>query len=253
MNSNMPARVAVLTITVGSTAWFVGLAQEATLTFTPFSAERAILSFSGNGEYRSTRLQSFAIRSDGSQVLTMTQPDPSGVQRTERTVWDIQTSVRKSADDRTESYVVFPMRRMAHSFQHRSRTCIDQPLAAERILGYQVVRLEEEFEIPTESGGRFRTVEYQAPGLNCYTLKEEAYQSTGDGPLELFEVKEVVSVVEGEPDPAVFELPRGYTERTPLEVLSEFGRRFPDQALSAEKLEKLRHIEDAHRIANAGR
>ena len=239
--------VVLLTVAVGMVSRYAGHSQQTKLNVKPFTATKVIMSFSSQtGEYLTARQQQYAIRSDGTQVVWMTKIDPLGQRKVSKTVFDVPLERKRSADELTESYVTTPMSGIAHSLQHRAGVCAGQPLASERIFGYEVVRTEDEFAIPTPAGGRFRHVRYQAPSLNCYTMREEAYKSKGDGPLVRFEVKEVVSLLEGEPDPSLFELPEGYTERTPTEMLREFGRRHSSQAMSEEKLQKLHKLDEAY-------
>ena len=247
MQKRQVLTVVLLTVAVGMVSRYAGHSQQTKLNVKPFTATKVIMSFSSQtGEYLTARQQQYAIRSDGTQVVWMTKIDPLGQPKISKTVYDVPLERKRSADELTESYVTTPMSGIAHSLQHRAGVCAGQPLASERVFGYEVVRTEDEFAIPTPAGGRFRHVRYQAPSLNCYTMREEAYKSKGDGPLVRFEVKEVVSLLEGEPDPSLFELPEGYTERTPTEMLREFGRRHSSQAMSEEKLQKLHKLDEAY-------
>ncbi|MBI1355079.1 MAG: hypothetical protein GC160_12090 [Acidobacteria bacterium] len=240
--------LAAKTFAAGLAVCCLAIAQDA--PFQSFTASGTIVMYSASGAPAQTRTQDYAVRSDGSQALSLHQIDLRGERKTHKTVYDVPGAARLTTDDLTESSILFPMKDLAGTTARRARECLRRPLADATILDY-AVRVEE--AVPTPSGGVFRTVRYLAPALNCYALREEAYRSAGDETPILIEVKQATSVIEGEPPDEAFATPTSYTARTPTEMLREYGRRYPDRALSEDKIDRLSHLDRAHRIANAGR
>jgi hypothetical protein len=93
------------------------------------------------------------------------------------------------------------------------------PAEHERILGYDVVKLTEEGRAP--NNGKEFTEAWVAPELNCYVLRRSA--SLSDGPD-----------TEGEPPPAMFDVPAEYVERSPSQLSAEWAARFGQPFLGRE-------------------
>jgi hypothetical protein len=68
-----------------------------------------------------------------------------------------------------------------------------------------------------------------APELDCFSL-----YTKGQGPSDHIGVDEVISVVRGQPDPKLFDVPDCYTERSMVEHTKEFERRYPGHQIMTE-------------------
>jgi hypothetical protein len=71
-------------------------------------------------------------------------------------------------------------------------------------LGYQVVAMVQDTVDP--DGTKVLLERWRAPMLSCFALREVSEVTTSDGMVST-EIHESVSVVEGDPDPAMFEIP----------------------------------------------
>ncbi len=92
---------------------------------------------------------------------------------------------------------------------------------AESILGYDVVKVTENSEMP--NGVTMTNEEWRSPQLNCFPLLQRTtvVDSAGIGALNLREVK---AVVQAEPGAKLFQIPKGYAERSPSEVVAATER-----------------------------
>lgn len=89
------------------------------------------------------------------------------------------------------------------------------------MLGYRVVKTTENSQLP--DGGTVTTTEWRAPELNCFPLRKQV-TFVSPGGTATVNLREVKTVVTGEPDPGLFDVPANYTERSPSEVAAETAR-----------------------------
>lgn len=206
--------------------------------------------YAGTGEegYSSTNL--YAIRSDGSNVHVARVQMPNQEWVEMKSVLDVVAQKRVSVDPVSESLTTYPLSAGAAAEFGRAKTrCTDESSeAGEKLLGYETVKVRK--EIRTGAGLVFRGEEWQAPGLNCFRLRETATL----GPLEgaaSRTTREVLFVIEGEPAASLFEIPSTYAERSPAQVYAEWERRFPGHrpapADTTNKLDEVYHARQRSR------
>jgi hypothetical protein len=91
------------------------------------------------------------------------------------------------------------------------------------LLGYRVVRLSS---VSQDTGGEeFVREDWQAPDLNCGSLRLVFGRRDAQGKTRVLQTVEATMITPGEPDPKLFEVPANYTERSPSEAWAEFARR----------------------------
>ena len=90
------------------------------------------------------------------------------------------------------------------------------------ILGYRVVKKIE----TTPINGKLMQFElWVAPELNCYQLRSTVLDVTDPNAPVIRTQREVVEIIPGEPVDSIFEIPSGFTERSPEDVEREIARR----------------------------
>ena len=110
-----------------------------------------------------------------------------------------------------------------------------------RMLGYEVVRVEE--DMPA-LGSHYDA--WLAPALDCFALRETVTRH------KAYSVADTLTIIKGNPSPALFAIPAYYTERSPSEVGAEFARRFPERppvfpASTAAKLDQAYQLVQSNR------
>jgi hypothetical protein len=104
-----------------------------------------------------------------------------------------------------------------------------------------VIKVRSELAGPKEFQ---RFVEsWQAPALGCFALRELFYMGKPGEPFQLVNLREAKAISLGEPERVTFAIPGSYFERAPLDVISEFGRRYPDKI----DCENCSRIDDSNR------
>ena len=92
------------------------------------------------------------------------------------------------------------------------------------ILGYRVVK--KITTPPTPIDGRFMRFEgWVATALDCYQLRSTILDVTAPTAPVTRTQFEVVEIIPGEPDGDLFDIPAGYTERSPEDIEREVARR----------------------------
>ena len=168
----------------------------------------------------------YAVRGDGSTVEAQSEELPNHEWVTVRSVVDLAARKRTSVSPETESISTYALSdaALAH-YQRPDTSCSAQSSAPHAtILGYDTVQVHSEITHPP--GIVLKSDRWLAPALDCYPLRVRSFfGSTGGPPSPNF--REVVAVMEGEPSPALFAIPEGYTERSPSEANAEYMKRFP--------------------------
>ena len=168
----------------------------------------------------------FARRGDGSSVKSMPmQIMAKGGWANQRIIEDFAAHRRTSLDPATESLTTYRYSsQVAGRLSAPPGLCSDDPQAAHlQILGYDTVLVTHTAPSP---GAGIEVKQWQAAQLNCFVLKEEA--TNPDGPWTI--TREALLVSQGPPPASLFEIPAGYVERSPSEVMAERARRFPDES-----------------------
>ncbi len=215
----------------------------------PFTASTLETRFRAPGEEHMHAEGTYAVRGNGSNVALKTVTTPKGP-KLRKTIVDPTAERMVAVFESTESLITRKAgvpRRL-----HYPKGCSDDRSAERSVmLGYEVVKVTEEVTVP-EIGEQARglRIEWLAAALDCYQLKIEQYFTDGSGPMSLKYLKEVTSVKMGEPDAALFEIPDAYRERTPSDVLTEYGRMYHDKVPEPELLEMWQRNLDAAYFAN---
>ncbi|MEB2361380.1 MAG: hypothetical protein OZ929_08585 [Bryobacterales bacterium] len=175
-----------------------------------------------------------AVKSDGSmsEVRSMVTPDGRLVEQ--KTVTDLAAKKKFLWDGLTESISTMHLpEQRVKALGSKRGTCTDDASAESgEMLGYKVVRVVKDWKAHKPA----TTEAWLAPALDCYPLKEIVRVSpcepggNCDGTLMLATTREVTSVVPGEPSEAHFLIRPDAVERSPVEVMAEFQRRYPQVA-----------------------
>jgi hypothetical protein len=167
----------------------------------------------------------FARRSDGSSVKSIPmQIMPHGGWANQRIIEDFAAHLRTSIDPSTESLTTYRYsRQVVAKLSTPTSVCSDDPQAAHvQVLGYDTVVATHTAPGP---GAGIEVKQWRALQLNCFALQEEA----GSPDDKWATTREALLVKEGPPPASLFEIPAGYVERAPSEVMAERARRFPDE------------------------
>jgi hypothetical protein len=184
-----------------------------------FTAEMLTTSTDSNNTKLQHARSQFAQRSNGSSVFTQKSAgldEPAGIRR----ILDVNSKKVISVDPNTKSISSFHYsdkeldlaRNPSASCEHRTNLArVNEP--QEIIFGVQVERYSGKL-----TGTSHQVSRWLAPELNCFVLKQEVAYS--DTRYQYVQRQVTTSLWMGEPDPALFEVPSDYVERSPAEVLS---------------------------------
>lgn len=212
----------------------------------PFTATIREQAYNRSGGVVLSQVVVIAVRSDGSRVRlrTLNKPDAGG-SASQRWIVDLTRAEEVWVDDLTESTTTVPLRGSEIEFRFGRSACAGGIApGTEMILGYQVVRRVH--DIIRSPHRVLRQERWLAPGLGCLPLKEVLLIGKTDADVYVSKINEVVSVVPGEPAPALFHKPEGYTERSPSARRSEFNRRYPRVSCPACALDNDRRSDEAY-------
>lgn len=215
--------VGILTVAVGLRTHAQPIAR------TPFTASLHETFYQyPTGEQVKTRDLAVAVAATGLRIEARHLVNPAGQGVEQRIIMDPVRRSRVVVDGLTESLTTTP-------YTSRPVTCTNDATSKHStILGYDVV---ESIEVRNQSGETWRTESWTAPALDCFPLRETTYIGKTGGSAVLTSVREATGVVMGQPAASLFEIPAGYTERAPSQVLAEFNRRYPDRTMPAMGLE----------------
>ena len=198
----------------------------------PFTITQAHITYSPSGNWPALRREIvLAVRGNGSFSQRTKNLSPAGTARSDRReVYNVAAGTITAVDPLTQSKTTafLPESSKDSLATPIDTTCGDRLRSGSTIernggilLGYKVVRTTENSHLP--DGGTATTVALRAPELNCFPLREEVTFVAPDGTITV-NLREVQSVVTGEPDPELFDVPASYTERSPSDVVSETAR-----------------------------
>lgn len=123
-------------------------------------------------------------------------------------------------DQFTESTTTYASPGLVDQYRIKpASACPGQP--GDPILGFATFVEEKTLKVPGNGAG---VKAWRAPRLNCLPLREEIVRTRGGGTSSL-QVTSAISITLGEPGAWLFDIPRGYTERTPNEVLAEAAKK----------------------------
>ncbi len=178
------------------------------------------------GEYVKTEEVVKAYRQDGSSVQSRQLQAPDGRAVEQRTVRDLGAGREVVADGLTDSLTTYPLKPAQAAAQREADTsCRSAGGERKTILGFEAVLVTQDLPGPPDSVRRLES--WRAPILGCFSL-QEAYLmgSPGGAALTVVNESRVLEVKAGSPDPSLFAIPAGYTERSPSEVVQEYSRRY---------------------------
>ena len=175
-----------------------------------------------------------AYKSDGSQAIELQRhlqiPGRPAESSEMRTILDLPARRKVISVPFVESKSTMALPdELAQHFSRRhdclsttERQSIDLSPTPGTILGYKVVKKTETMPID----GMFMRFEvWVASELDCYQLRSTILDVTDpNAPVTRTQV-EVVEIIPGEPDGSMFEIPSGFTERSPEDVEREVARR----------------------------
>ena len=92
----------------------------------------------------------------------------------------------------------------------------------EIVAGWSTLILQHTFDLAPPTVVK----DWQAPALGCTRLQSKTWQIQPDGSRKLTADTHLVSVVTGEPDPALFEVPTDYQEMKPSDVIRSVMKKY---------------------------
>lgn len=194
-----------------------------------------------------------ATRRDGSWVRDMKrQIMPDRGWGDMRVVMDYSAGARTSVDPSTESLTTYPYPRdVIAKLSTTPQACSTDPGAKHAtFLGYDTVVVERTLR-GSGDGDPGKITEWRAPELNCFALKHTLERELPG--LRVRVEREALLVKEGDPFPDLFEIPAGYVQRSPSEVMAERGRRFPAEGLAAAPASDFETLDHTYRAAQKAR
>lgn len=194
----------------------------------PFTATMKEVRFDAAGTERATEIYTYAMRSDGSSVKVVNREFPDGKRYPMRLVMDLSGKKRISIDPSTQStttYVLsaFILKKTGSDFH----SCMGGKLTPRpKIAGFETAYRNITYGKDPEIKNLGE--EWVAPALNCFPLKQVIYRhGEKTGPHNEIEA---ITVVLGEPDSALFQIPADYAERSPRQVMEIYAKKFPAEA-----------------------
>lgn len=225
--------MAALTVTVAATTSLVVrkiYAQRGPQAYTATKVEKFL---TAPGVYGVQEESIVAVRSDGSIVEVRRRTAPDGRVVEQKRVSDAPSRKRTVVDGLTDSVTTYRISdtELPRMVTRTEQCATSQPGAARvSMLGHEVVRDEREYK---HNASTKRVDAWRAPALNCLALKETFTLTQADGSQFVTNLREVTSVVLGEPDASLFSIPVHYKERSPSEVFQQHDTRYSAQGSNA--------------------
>lgn len=152
-----------------------------------------------------------AVRSDGSKVEVRRLTSPAGNVVEQRTISDLAFLRRTTIDGLTQSFTTYKLDPKTTSPPSSCSNETGAPHSS--LLGYDVVNDKSMLPGPADGSSRFVET-WRTPTLDCLALDERFTQIAADGTTYVTNIRQVTRVEAGDPDPALFTIPAGYTERS---------------------------------------
>jgi hypothetical protein len=196
--------------------------------FKPFILSERVTHFSRSDMVVKYVDYTIARRSDGSLVRSFIVKDsdsPDGSEGNAVFIWDVPSRQNIMLEPFTKSAMtqIRSPKEMA-DFLSSQKACTGAMLSekgdrsTEKLLGYPVIRVEETSTI-------MHTVSWVAPELDCFPLRQTV--ALLDAKHAGLHHDTVVSKIEeGEPPSYIFVVPREYSERSPVEIQTEYARKY---------------------------
>jgi hypothetical protein len=176
--------------------------------------------------------QLHAFRSDGSYVRILQRQTPNKEMVNVSWIVDANTGKSISIHPETETTMTsyLPKEQLDTQFRALNRSCSQGSSGEHRVIrGFDTVKTVQ--SIGAAPGDRSEIEEWKAPALDCFSLTQTLTQLAPDG-TEHKTIRTATFVILGEPAGSLFEVPSGFTERSPSEAAAEFARRFPGRSVT---------------------
>lgn len=122
-------------------------------------------------------------------------------------------------------------------------------LRTEVFMGYQTYVYS--YTIATPGGGEETTTRWFAPALNCRDIQARLDVKDESGTVKTM-LNFATSIIEGEPDPALFAVPDGYQEVSPSEMEAQRAQSLGRESPPALLMERLRARDESYFAARKG-
>ena len=228
--------------TAGIVRWGVALSLGVVITFyisksavirhiakaqtpaTPFTLTVEGYDFQESVEGKLFLKKTVAMRSDGATVLLQNIGGPVGLQ-----LGDVSRKIqftdgqRLTIFDSVATFTKWPLppeltiARIKEATLRPPANCVF-PNPNKSLVGHEAVMNHDAVMVRTTIGkGRF--TQWRAPDLQCETLRSQSEDQQPDGSFKLVAEVKPISLVIGEPNPHLFEVPANYTSVTPSESM----------------------------------
>ena len=176
----------------------------------------------GTGEPHSTIVGTQAQKSDGSRAR-MNQLVDNVVTGT-GVILNLDLRQRIAVDGVSGSKTTYRLSDTMVGVLRSPKTCAPETdQGTDTFLNYQVVKVITERDVVGYHW--IRSEAWLAPALGCYPLYQKDSRYTWlENRLFAETIIEVISVISGEPDRSMFEVPEHFVERSPGEVFAEIER-----------------------------
>jgi hypothetical protein len=219
--------LALLTVGVGPGAKPQSAQQS--LAFAPFVLSERVTHFSLSNEAVKYVDFTIARRADGSMVRSFIVKDsdsPDGSEGKAVFIWDVPSRQNIMLEPFTKS-VMTQLRspKEIADFLSSQKACseaIVSPNAdrsTEQLLDQATVRVEETLN-------SIHTVTWVAPDLDCFPVRQTYAVLDSKKQVGLHHDTVVTKIEMGEPPSSMFVVPPDYTERSPLEIQTEYARKY---------------------------
>lgn len=192
-------------------------AQEQVTASNPGLTAKVVIDYFGKaGKLARTETYMEAVRPDGSIArLRKTvdgRPDPID------TVLDLTKAERITFDPLGKTVTTYHLKAKAvKALAAPGPKCeIPGDASPETTLGYLTYHFNESHVFGTKT---VREEKWVAPALDCFPLRR-SYEVWDSGQYQGRTVGHVISLTVGTPDSSLFEVPKGYVERTPTEAMA---------------------------------
>jgi hypothetical protein len=195
-----------------------------------FLVQSTMSSPKAGSPYPEISAKGFAVRSDGSWVL-ITYGNRAGLVSHIRDIYDVVNNIHTTIEDLSKSIQTRAMSESESSIKRVSASTSCGGSAAGQMLDLKVEYKQEKGAVDYGTDGPVTSIinRWLAPDLGCFALKKETiWTRERDGVVLVDTTDQAISVSFQTVD-QFFDIPAGYTERTPGEVFLELSRLYPDQ------------------------
>lgn len=172
-----------------------------------------------------TEYSTVALRSDGALVRVHRREFAANSRwYNMRVIFNPAAATRIAIDPITQSITTYHLKSAVVQLRlSRERACAAGQASTSSILGYSVVDVGSRAYITHNTTPAMRET-WEAPSLDCLALKD-VWRAAGENGAASIRTRviEATNVVEGDPSTSLFQIPAGYQERSPSQVLELQG------------------------------